>query len=139
MRTRDADPALLPALVQNDQVDHAIGALIRVGVDEQTVDDAEHGGGSADGERQRQDGREGKAEPFAQLAERESKVVEHIVDTGKIAQGYLNDSDVEDGFQLGRPQAEAVIGVSRIGFERRRKVRVRNRQTVGLLIPSKHP
>ncbi len=80
---------LLPALSLS-RVRHAVGAFVRVGIQQHRVNDAEDRGGGADAQRQRKDGRRGEARTLAHLPKGEDRVLQqgsHLVMRRRSAAG----------------------------------------------------
>jgi hypothetical protein len=74
-RAVDNEKRAVSGFVAELDVHHAVGVLIRIGVKQNGVDDAENGGGGADAEGKREDGGEDKARRLAELAEGEANVL----------------------------------------------------------------
>src|SRR5258708_30091845 len=85
----DPDPPVVSGFVEDDQVDHAVCALVWERVNQQAVDHAEDGRGGADAEGERQDGRESQAGLLAQLAPGEPQIVQHVLYTAEGRKSYV--------------------------------------------------
>jgi hypothetical protein len=69
LHLRPVDPRVSKSscAVPEGELHHPVGAGVREGIDQDAVDDAEHGAGRADAERQRKNRRRGEARPSAQF------------------------------------------------------------------------
>ena len=79
LRPGDTHIAVIAVLVDDDQVDHAVGALVRERVRQESVKDAENSGCGADPQRERNDGSEREPGLPAKLAPEEAKILPHVV------------------------------------------------------------
>src|ERR1022692_123039 len=68
LRTSDPDPPSVTALRQDSDVDHPIGALIRIGVRQQAIHNTENGRRRTNAQCQGSDGSEGEPRLLAQFA-----------------------------------------------------------------------
>ena len=68
---------VLPGLVANAHVDHAIGGGVRIRIHQDGVHDTKDRRGGADAEGEREDGGEGESRILAQLAKGEAQVRKH--------------------------------------------------------------
>src|SRR5579862_6013732 len=75
LRSGEAEAGVLTAGKSAAQVHHAIRVRVWVGVYEDGIDDAEDCGGGSDAEGQRDDGGEGEAGGFPQLAQRVTQIL----------------------------------------------------------------
>jgi len=107
LRTGDPDPPVVTGFVDDDQMDHAVGAVVWERIYQQAIDDAEDGGRRTDAQRERNDGRKGKAGLLAKLAEGEPKILQHILYTVERRKGYGISARV--GGDLRTPSERAVM------------------------------
>ena len=77
IRVRDRDARLFRLRLGHDH--ESVGLGIRERPEQDRVDHAEDGGVRADAEREGENGDEGEARRFAQLAKSEAKIIYHIV------------------------------------------------------------
>src|SRR5207253_4978267 len=68
LRTGYAYKSIVTVLVDNSQVNHAVGALVWEGVCQQAVNDTENSSGGANSKRQRKNRSEGQAGLPSQIA-----------------------------------------------------------------------
>jgi hypothetical protein len=81
LRTGHSHPTDVAVFVQDDEFDHAVGAQVGIRIHQQSVDDAEDGGGGADAQGERNDGGQRQAGLLAQLPECEQEVLQRVFDT----------------------------------------------------------
>ena len=77
--TSDPDPAPVTALRQDSDVDHPVGALIRIGVRQQAIHNTENGRRRTNAQCQGSDGSEGEPRLLAQFAPGISKILQHYL------------------------------------------------------------
>src|ERR1035438_6513074 len=89
LRTSDPDPPPVTALRHDGDVDHPVGALIRIGVRQQAIHDTENGRRRTDAQCQGSDRSEGEPRLLAQFAPGIPKILQHTSNTRGGPKGYL--------------------------------------------------
>ena len=79
--TSDAYPSIITVLIDNPQMNHAVGALVWKRVCQEAVNDAENSRGGANSQRERKNRSEGQAGLPPQIAVAELQILQHISGT----------------------------------------------------------
>src|SRR5258708_8577172 len=89
LRARDSKPPVIAGFVDDDRMDHAVGAQVWERVNQQAIDHAEDGCRGADAQGQRNNCSKSEAGPLAQLAPGEPQIVQHVLYTAERPKVYV--------------------------------------------------